>query len=93
MATWKAPWRVLREDAAPSIEFDPDPPEARGDDEVVTGLKLDDGLHTTISLHDLRPTELLERTQCLREQRERERASVPPVYDFGSEPSWQGGDW
>ena len=40
---------------------------------------------------DQNATALLEATQRVREHRERERASLRPVYNFGGEAAWSGG--
>jgi hypothetical protein len=79
---------------SPWIEVDLDPVETWIDpEELRAELELDEGLSVRVPLSEGSPTDIVERTQRIREQRERERAAVPPVYNFGSEPSWSGGDW
>lgn len=56
-------------------------------------MQLDESGGVPVSLGDQNAAAILETTQRIRENRERERASVPPVYNFGGEARWSGGDW
>ena len=56
-------------------------------------MQLDEGGGVSVSLGDQNAAAMLETTQRIRETRERERSSVPPVYNFGGEARWSGGDW
>jgi hypothetical protein len=55
-------------------------------------LEIDEGTTVPVSLSDRDPAIILEVTQRARELREREKSSVPPVYNFGGESSWSG-EW
>ena len=54
-------------------------------------LQVDDDLTVPIILTDQNANAIVELTQRAREHRERERSSIPPVYDFGRDASWPGG--
>jgi hypothetical protein len=59
-------------------------------------LELDDALNVPVSFNEQTAAIVLERTQRAREYREREKRSIPPVYNFGSDNgNWSGGgaDW
>lgn len=51
-------------------------------------LELDDGFSVPVTLNDHNANRILEVTQRAREWRDRERASVPPVYNFGGDRAW-----
>lgn len=55
-------------------------------------LEVDEGLSVPVSPTEQNVGALLDVTQRLREYRERERASVLPVYNFGGDSVWSGGD-
>ena len=116
MASWKLPWRVLREapaaappdeESAPELqsrvpdadnvavaETDAFCREVRATVEIGDESRSDVALSVPISLSDRNAGDILEVTQRLREQRDRERTSVSPVYNFGGgEQAWSGGDW
>jgi hypothetical protein len=52
-------------------------------------LELDDGFSVPVTLNDHNASGILEVTQRARESRDRERASVPPVYNFGGDSAWE----
>lgn len=59
-------------------------------------LEVDDGLLVPVLLDDQNAARVLETTQCLREQREREKATLAPVLDFGAPAAGAAGaaaDW
>lgn len=60
--------------------------------QVTVRVELDDGLTVPVELDDHNAALIVEATQRLREYREREKASVPPVQDFG-EPAWSASEW
>lgn len=116
MASWKLPWRVLREAPAvapPDEESGPELQsrvpdadnvavgeadafcrEVRASVEIGDESCSDVALNVPISLSDRNAGDILEVTQRLREQRERERTTAPPVHNFGGgEQAWSGGDW
>jgi hypothetical protein len=116
MASWKLPWRTLREapanpqpeeETAPELqsrvpdadnvavaEADAFCREVRANVEIGDESRSDVALSVPISLSDRNAGGILELTQRLREQRERERTATPPVYNFGAgEQAWSGGDW
>lgn len=51
-------------------------------------LEVDDGFSVPVTLNDHNANTILEVTQRAREWRDRERASVPPVYNFGGDGAW-----
>lgn len=55
-------------------------------------VQLDEGLHVCVALGETDAAGVLELTQRLRERRERERAALPPVYNFGGESQWFGSE-
>lgn len=58
--------------------------------ELHTHLEVDEGVLVPVSLSENNASRIVEMTQRAREHREREMASVPRVYNFGSEPRWTG---
>jgi len=54
-------------------------------------LEVDEGLTVPVLLNEQNAGLILESTQRVREYREREKSSIPPVYNFGGEPHWSGG--
>lgn len=59
-------------------------------------LELDDAIQMPVVFNEQTAATVLEVTQRAREYREREKRSVPPVYNFGSDnATWSGGgaDW
>jgi hypothetical protein len=56
-------------------------------------VEIDEGTAASVPFTDRDPARTLEVTQRARELRERERSSVRPVYNFGGESSWSGGEW
>jgi hypothetical protein len=87
----------------PAQELSPGPAVSRGWESVsllVGGadsqptplaLEVDDGLTVSVLLNEQNAGLILETTQRAREYREREKSSIPPVYNFGGEPHWPGG--
>ena len=58
-------------------------------------LELDDTFQVPVTFNEQTAASVLEATQRAREYREREKRSIPPVYNFGSDnASWSSGaDW
>ena len=56
-------------------------------------VPVDDAGPVAVSLGEQNAGAVVEATQRVREHHERERAAVPPVYNFGADSSWSGGDW
>jgi hypothetical protein len=105
MKTWSVTNRAAREATLPADDAHGGEPHlynvtregADGVDSVyremqqTQSLELADGLCVHVRLDEQNAQRVLESTQRLRERHERERAAVPPVYDFGGD-SWAGGD-
>jgi len=66
--------------------------EAQRELQTRVQLEVDEGLSVPVSPTEQNVGALLDVTQRLREYRERERASVLPVYNFGGESAWSSGD-
>jgi hypothetical protein len=56
-------------------------------------LEVDDGLSIPVLVDTHNANLILEATQKMREYREREKSSLPPVANFGSDPFSGGSDW
>ena len=55
-------------------------------------LEVDDALQVPVAFNEQTAAAVLEVTQRAREYREREKRSIPPVYNFGSDnASWSSG--
>ena len=59
--------------------------------EVRVSMQLDDASAVPVAINEQNAAVIVEATQRVREYRERERASLPPVYNFG-ESAWSGGE-
>jgi hypothetical protein len=56
-------------------------------------IQVDDTVQILIALSERNTHLVLDATERAREYREREKSSLAPVYNFGAEPTWSGGDW
>jgi len=54
-------------------------------------LEVDEGLTVAVLLNEQNAGSVLETTQRMREYREREKSSIPPVYNFGTDSHGPGG--
>lgn len=76
--------------AHPPVEYADLPGEMQP---IRMNLEVDEAHHVPVSFNEQTAAAALEVTQRAREYREREKQSIPPVYDFGG-GSWSGGhDW
>lgn len=55
-------------------------------------LEVDEGLSVPVAPAEQSVGAILDVTQRVRESRERERSALPPVYNFGGDSFWSGGD-
>lgn len=60
--------------------------------EARLNMAVDDAAVAHLRVSEQNSRALLEATQRFRDLRERERAAVRPVYNFGGEGSWPGGE-
>jgi hypothetical protein len=60
--------------------------------QVPMQLQIDDGPALPVTLTEQNAGWLLEITSRVRDQREKERAAVPPVMDFGGHPWSEGAE-
>lgn len=59
--------------------------------ETRLNMEVEDAIRTPVALTEANAAAVLDSTQRLREYREREKASLRPIYNFGNESCWSGG--
>ena len=60
--------------------------------EVRLNMEVDDAAVAQLRVTEQNAAAMVEATQRLRDYHERERSSVRPVYNFGGESFWSGGE-